>query len=59
MRPGGILIGFSALTAGVGLVVFGISPSPLSALGGGDPPRFPGAAATEPPSAPFPLRHDH
>ena len=51
--------GFSAFTAGVGFVVFAISPSPLSALGGGDPPLLPGAAATDPPSAPLPLRHDH
>jgi len=53
-----IYLGFSALTSG-DLVVFAISPNPLSAFGGGDPPLFPGAAATDPPSAPFPLRQDH
>lgn len=60
MSPGGILIsfGFSALT---GLLIdepLSVEPSPLSGFGGGDPPLFPGAAATLPPLPSLPFKHD-
>ena len=51
-------LGFSALTAGAFVVFEPISPRPLSGFGGGDPPHFPGAAATDSPEAFFPLRQD-